>query len=213
MHWLEEQGQRGSSWKQIGPAIGRLFFFGEAFTREDLFLAAQRLAEAGLVKGANIGAGIPGFGQAEMRSLGYECVESGLTIDEFLQSRQKPESKVHYELSGQFPGANISAGGTNFSQHLSTTGPAADNLKIVLDAVLESLSVMGLPAGRAVEVQQGADAARGEIEKAERDDVALRSAGSRLVEALTDGVKSATASSLLLLFKVEMARLGVPIEG
>jgi hypothetical protein len=198
---------------QVQPAVGRVSFEGDVLGQSSLTAAAQRLADAGLVEAISDFAEIEGPTRVRITMLGRRCVESGLWVDEFLQRERRQEPTVQNVFSGQFTGSNIAASSSNFSQTLSTSGEAVDDLKIMVQAVLEALQLLGLSEDQAREVQRSAETVQGELERAEPDVPMVKTLMGRIVSGIGEGAKTATAASLSLLMKWQLARMGIPLEG
>jgi hypothetical protein len=213
LRWLDQQDPEGPSWQQIAPMVGRIYFEGEVLPEAALSAAAGRLAEDELVEAASDFAEVAGPTRVRLSNLGRRCVESGLDVDDFLQRERRQGNSVHNDFSGgTFNASNVAAGGSHFSQTLSSSGGATDDLKTVIAAVLELLPALGLPEDVEREVRSSAQAARGELERTDADHPMVKTLMGRIVGGLGAGAKAAATASLTFLIKYELIRMGIPAE-
>jgi hypothetical protein len=64
-------------------------------------------------------------------------------VDDFLRQERGRTSVTTNNFSGHFHGSNIAASSSDFAQHLSVTVEQNDEIRAVLDAILQAFPFSG----------------------------------------------------------------------
>ena len=70
--------------------------------------AAQRLADYGLIEAKELGAEATGPGLVRITTDGRRCVESDLSVDEWVDRGRMSQPTSVYNFNGQFHGTSVS---------------------------------------------------------------------------------------------------------
>lgn len=211
LHWIDKRDHGSASWMQLFGAYDTIpYLGGRMFTQMEILAAAKRLVENGLVEGKDKIAEIDGPLFVRITSDGQDCVESGREVAEYIASNRRPQPTVQYNLSGNFHSNNISAGGTDFTQTLSASGAPSDDIRVLMDAVLESIDRLGLSDLQVEEVRRSAEQVKSEVARPEPDEGMVRTLLGRVGDGVKEGTAKATAATLTFVIDFWLTRMGVP---
>jgi hypothetical protein len=192
LHWIDLQGHGNPSWMQIFPAFNTIRFLGDPLTQPEVLGAAKRLADDGLIETHEGIAEMDGPDQVRIKPEGQRCVESSLEVDEYLASRRRPEPSVQHNTWNVhgITGSAVAMGSQHFQQNVTNQSASAAEVKLLLNAILEAVQVMNLPADQADAVNEQADVVRAEVSKPNADQAILRPAFQKIVDGLATGTQS-----------------------
>lgn len=208
--WIDLQDQGSPSFVNIHPAFTTFDLMGDPLGETEIRAAADRLAEDGLIEISSAPNVDPP--QVRITKLGQRCADSRLTVDEFLRHERSRASMTTNHFSGQFHSSNIAASSSDFTQTLSPTGDRGDEIRALLDAVLQALPVLDLQEADAASVRRNVEVVRGELEQPQQNGEIVKGMLTRVAEGVASGAGSALGSALNLLVKWELTRMGLPLE-
>lgn len=211
LKWLDHQDRNGVPWSRIVDAVGAILLEGTALSEIELQNAARRLADDGLIEARTLAAEATGPGLARIKADGRRCIDSGLEVDEWLERRKDREQIVNnYHFTGAFPGASVVAGSRDFTITISPSGTPSDDVRVLMDAVLESIDRLGLSSNQAADVTRGAEEVRGEVQRAGRDERLVKQMLTEVGQGIKAGTKTATATTILFGINLCLVKMGIP---
>lgn len=210
---LADADPDGIAWTATSDVIDSgVSLSGERLPADVIRRAAIYLQKEELIAGTGDSLEHAGSSNLRLTELGLRCVESNLSVDEFLERARKKEPTVQNIFSGQFTGSNIAASSTNFTQTLSSSGLVADELTSLIDAIAQALPALNLPNDQEALVVRNIEGVRAELQEAEPDASVVKTMMTRTAAAVGTAAGGALGLGLNLLVKYEMAKMGIPID-
>jgi len=212
LRWLYDQSAEGPVWLQTGSVAETDYalFEGDYLPKYLLYRAAEQLKNDGLIEAGEDGGELGGPLIIRLARAGRECVDAGGNVTEYLRQTRQPAGNVWniHSMSG-----NLAVDSTYVTQTVITnSGLDADQLKVLLAAMLEALPALDLAEKQAAEVRRSVQIVEGELEQAQPDEHVVRTMVQRAVTGIGAASQSALSFCLTMLAKYEMAKMGIPIE-
>lgn len=209
LHRLYHQDPDGTGWLQLESLFG-IQIDGVPIREQVLRRATVYLVGQGLAKGGTTAPDVAGYLTLQITDAGQRCVESGKDVDEFM-SDSAPKAGNVFNIQ-TINGGSLAVDATNFSQTSTTyTGSPADDLKILLAALAESLPVFALTEEQTEAVSRDIEVLEGEAERANPNQRFIR---DRLMETLDTVVGAGNQALGLVLMgmaKKWAVDVGLPI--
>ncbi|WP_248294903.1 hypothetical protein [Actinoplanes sp. TBRC 11911] len=214
--YLHRQDPNGVGWTRVADflAADDSMFLGVRLPEDLVYRVAEQLVRVGLVQEGITVAELGGAPlTVRLTRDGRECAESDDDVKDFLGHRDRPAPSQNFTINAT--SGNAFNWGANVSQSVTTTtatGLAGDELKALIQAILEAVPALGLTEEGRREVTASAQAVEGELVRAEPDQGIVRTHLRRILEAVNAEVGSQLGQLLAAQIKLLMAAMGSPID-
>lgn len=181
---------------------------GHFFSPADLDATATYLYNKGLIEGVFVEEQ-RGPIAAWLTTEGIDCMEQGGSVAEYLAPRQ---GGVTYNFHGPVSGTNVAVG-DHATQHATINGIDADNLRTLMQAMIEALPSLHMDTQDQKDAQDAAGEALAEIAQQEPDHPRLHAALTKIRNLLARAGNQALAAVLNAAVDYERIKLGLPPAG
>jgi hypothetical protein len=187
------------------------FYEGEPFDLADFDAALKYLLAKDLVKGQDVAEFVLVY--AELTDKGIDCAENlGGSVSDYLRRSQDGGGTTHnVNFNAPVSGA-IAWGNRDVTQTITSTGTLADELAVVVRAITEAVSVLGLSEEDARTLAGNTQVIEGELANENPDAGVVRTFMGRILAKLGNAANSALALVLSAYAKELMRKVGIPIE-
>lgn len=174
---------------------------GHFFTWDDIAAASRYLQDKKLVR-------VNEFALTQLTGRGYDCIEQGGDVTEYL-NRREGNTYNFGNITGNVSTGDVGSG--NISQAANITqGFDADQLRMLMDAVVQALPVLALEMQDREAAQDVADQVILEVKQGQSDRSRLSRAMHRLKSILAPSAQQALTAVLTGAIDNELTRLGLP---
>lgn len=165
LQYLHGEDRNGTTMTDLQGDDGlRVNLAGAILPSELIGRVAEDLKEAGLIEGGAYVAEYEGPFTARLTRLGIRCIESGKSVDEFLD-QQKSGRPSHVVNIGTVSGGNLNWGDHVTQNATTTTGLVADEVRQLVQSIVQALPALGLSEESADAVRRDAAVIEGELQR------------------------------------------------
>jgi hypothetical protein len=187
------------------------FYEGQPFDLPDFDAALKYLLAKGLVTGQDVAEFV--LLHAELTDKGIDCAENfGGSVSDYLRRSEDGGGTTNVNFHGPVSGA-IALGNRDVTQTVTSTGIAADELVVLVRAIAEAVSVLGLSEEDASTIASDAQIIEGELVHEKPDAGVVRTFMGRILAKLGNAAASSALALVLTAYVKELMRkVGIPID-
>ncbi|MFC3989619.1 hypothetical protein [Actinoplanes siamensis] len=164
LQYLYQEDPHGTAWTQLRGDDGiKIHLEGSILPDSLVGRVAEQLKEAGLIEGGSYVAEFEGPLTARLTGLGQRCIESGVSVEEFL-NKQRQAQPGHVFHIGTISGSNLNWGDHVTQNATTSSGLVGDELRQLVQAIVQALPVLGLPDEDAEAIRRDSEVIEGELQ-------------------------------------------------
>ena len=212
LQYLYQEDPDGTRWIQFRGDEGvQLVFEGVRLPDSLVGRVAEQLKEAGLLEGGSYVAELNGPLAARLTALGQKCVESGVSVDEFLH-QQKPQTGNTITI-GSVHGSNLNWGDHVTQNATTTTGMVGDEIRLLGQAIVDALPALNLTDDQAAAVRRDAEIIEGELQRQTPESQGIvRSMMKRTLDTIQSEASNQLGVYLVTTAKQVLKNVGIDVE-
>lgn len=205
--WLHDQrdNPQGATLVARFFADPRSVIAGHFLSVADLDATTAYLLAKGLIQGVGFEDHQSGPTWARLTADGIDCIEQGGDVAEYLTPHP---GGTAYHFHGPVTGTNVAVG-DNASQHASISGFDADDVRIVMNAIIQAIPALALGADDQQEVTDAATNALAEAQKDKPSRSHIRKALEKIGGPLARASNQALSTVLQATIEYELRKLGL----
>jgi hypothetical protein len=186
------------------------YYEGEPFDLADFDHALKYLLAKDLVTGRDVAEFVLSY--AELTDKGIDCVENfGGSVSDYLRRGEDGGGTTHNVNFHAPVSGPIAWGNRDVTQTMTSTGMAGDELAVLVRAITEAVSALGLSEEDASAIASNAQIIEGELVNEKPDAGVVRTFMGRILAKLGNAANSALALVLSAYAKELMEKIGIPI--
>jgi hypothetical protein len=212
LQFLYRQDPNGTAWTQFRSDEVQFVLEGLGLPDSLVGRVAEQLKEAGIIEGGSYVAELQGPLTARLTRLGQRCIESGVSVEEFLDQQRKAQPGPVFHI-GSISGSNLNWGDHVTQNATTSTGLVGDELLQLVQAIVQALPVLGLSHEEAEAVRRDSKVIEGELQQQTPESKGIvRSMLNRTLNRILVEGENQLALYLVASAKVLLRNIGWDVE-
>lgn len=213
LQYLYQKDPDGTTWTQVQGDDGvTLELEGSTLPKGIVGRVAEQLQKAGLIDGDGHAGELAGPLAARLTELGQQCIESGVSVEEFLHRQRQAQPGQVFHI-GSISGSNMNWGDHVTQNATTSSGLIDDELRQLVQAIVQALPALGLKDTEAEAVRRDAEAIEDELQHPTPESQGIvRGMLNRTLNRIVGEGENQLALYLVATAKVLLRNIGWSVE-